>query len=431
MTNSTYFFLEPYVHIFQKQDHALLYNELNGETLEYRGVPAVSRLLKRLLAFKNSYVVKMSRQDLEEPAVGDFVRAARERFMGDLLDAGQLSGKPFQIPPRLKVHNEPHTSGEDDNRETGKNIKRFLSDLSIYINGSGTAYAPKFKDAYKQFLCPRQNGSRAELPVQTIDGLLAEASGSPMGRLNILGGDIFQYSQLPALIASLDNFPADKYYYLHYGDAALNASQLALLKETGTFKDEAEPHNYLELFADFPVNGEWLVQGARAAMSAGIPFRFNFILEKEDELEFAEQIISRFRLEDYSLLPYYNGGNLEFFREAVFITREAVLAARPGKKDIFARQVIDQTHFGSLTVLNNGAVHANVNAPALGKSGRDSPAGMLHKEAAHGKSWRRNRGKIPPCKGCVYQYLCPSPSNYERVMGKNNLCRIWTGNSPG
>lgn len=29
-----------------------------------------------------------------------------------------------------------------------------------------------------------------------------------------------------------------------------------------------------------------------------------------------------------------------------------------------------------------------------------------------------------PCNACIYQWLCPSPSNYELAIGKPNLCHV-------
>jgi hypothetical protein len=43
---------------------------------------------------------------------------------------------------------------------------------------------------------------------------------------------------------------------------------------------------------------------------------------------------------------------------------------------------------------------------------------------ANGNAWLRIRGNEKPCNQCVNRDLCPSISNYELVIGKNNLCNI-------
>lgn len=41
----------------------------------------------------------------------------------------------------------------------------------------------------------------------------------------------------------------------------------------------------------------------------------------------------------------------------------------------------------------------------------------------HGKAWFKVRDEIP-CKNCCNKSLCPSPSNYEIVTNRVNLCNI-------
>ncbi len=88
------------------------------------------------------------------------------------------------------------------------------------------------------------------------------------------------------------------------------------------------------------------------------------------------------------------------------------------------REAINSIYFGKLTVLADGRVYADLNAPSLGKLGRDSIYDILFKEMSGGSSWRRLRKNVMPCKGCHYEKLCPPLSNYQKVMGKNNLCHI-------
>ena len=49
---------------------------------------------------------------------------------------------------------------------------------------------------------------------------------------------------------------------------------------------------------------------------------------------------------------------------------------------------------------------------------------MIVKEIIRGKSWKLTRRKVMPCKKCVYCDICPPISNYEKAIGKYNLCKI-------
>jgi len=45
------------------------------------------------------------------------------------------------------------------------------------------------------------------------------------------------------------------------------------------------------------------------------------------------------------------------------------------------------------------------------------------KEMLDNTAWRKIRNDYPCCD-CIYQWLCPSPSNYELAIGKPNLCHV-------
>jgi len=92
-------------------------------------------------------------------------------------------------------------------------------------------------------------------------------------------------------------------------------------------------------------------------------------------------------------------------------------------KDFFARQAMNLYDFGKITILPNGDVYANLNHPSLGNIHVNNIQEILHKEVEEGKSWFRVRNQAP-CTDCVYQWICPSPSNYEIAIGRSNLCHV-------
>jgi len=122
------------------------------------------------------------------------------------------------------------------------------------------------------------------------------------------------------------------------------------------------------------------------------------------------------------LIPIFNGDNLHFFEDNVFMGQEDFDNVFITKREIFSNQSINNNDFGKLTVLPDGSVYANVNMEKLGTV-KDSPYSIVHKELTEGNSWLRIRD-MKPCCDCVYQWLCPSPSNYEPAIGKPNLCHI-------
>jgi pseudo-rSAM protein len=108
----------------------------------------------------------------------------------------------------------------------------------------------------------------------------------------------------------------------------------------------------------------------------------------------------------------------------VFVDKEDLQEAKPTCREIYARQLVNPLHFGTLTVLSNGHIHANINVSRLGILNHDSIYEVVYKEMYRGNSWRRIRKRVEPCKRCTFEALCPPLSNYEYAFGRNNLCHI-------
>ena len=114
--------------------------------------------------------------------------------------------------------------------------------------------------------------------------------------------------------------------------------------------------------------------------------------------------------------------NLEFIKSLLFINENDFNELELEKREIFIRQKLNVFDFGKLTIMPDGYVYANVNKHLLGCI-NDSPIDLVYKEFLTGESWLYTRN-YKPCKNCIYQFLCPSPSNYEIAIGKPNLCHI-------
>ncbi|MEG1088463.1 MAG: radical SAM protein, partial [Bacteroidales bacterium] len=90
------------------------------------------------------------------------------------------------------------------------------------------------------------------------------------------------------------------------------------------------------------------------------------------------------------------------------------------KREIFAHQSLNTISFGQLTVMPDGLVYSNVNHQHIGKI-CDDITDIIVNELKQNYSWRRIRDSAR-CSKCLFQWLCPSPSNYEIVMQKDCIC---------
>ena len=152
---------------------------------------------------------------------------------------------------------------------------------------------------------------------------------------------------------------------------------------------------------------------------------WRIFISEEQEYRQQEEIIKLLEQETYEFIPVFTGKNIAFFKENVYLTNNDLKDIEISRKDIFMNQVLNSNYFGKLTIMSNGKVYAGTQMPAIGTI-NDSVQELVYKELTQGKSWLRIRD-MEPCCDCVYQWLCPPPSDYELIIGSPNLCdKIFT-----
>lgn len=92
-------------------------------------------------------------------------------------------------------------------------------------------------------------------------------------------------------------------------------------------------------------------------------------------------------------------------------------------REIFRNQKLNSNFFGTLYILPDGSVKANINTSILGNIGTDKILDIIYQELTVNTAWRVVRNS-QPCSECIYQFFCPAPSDYERAIGQNNLCQL-------
>ena len=417
MEKKYWFYIDTYVHLFLKNDSLLLYNSYTGKILEYKGNADIIKLAKRLLAPRNLQVIPLAASDLDQPAIGGFVSDIRENFMGDLLDVAYSNGKPILMTPLVKNQMDVKFLKGEKDRSVGEDIMSYLTEISLYINENCNQGCSICRKAYKQFLCctSKENG-KSELKMDHINRLFSEIKHSSLSRVNILGGDFLAYNDLNGLISILKALDCEKNYYLHY---------LNLLVHKNKLKYIADGDSLLTIIVNFPLTEEKLHEALIAAHRSNVQERVMFIIHGASDFESSESIAMKYGIENVSYIPFFDGNNLPFFEENLFITREELESDKVSSKEIYARGFVNPVNFGRLLVFPGGQVYANVNDPVLGNIGKDSIYNLLSKELLGGKSWRKIRRNVKPCKSCLFSNLCPPISNYNIVTKRYNFCKVW------
>jgi len=417
---SVWFIMDNYVHISLKGDSILLYNPLNGKILEYAGSACqpIFKLARRLQSPRNLLVVRLTAEDLSNKIIAGFVNDVRMNFMGSVIDTTKVKEKPVQLMPMLKVHKDAEELKKSAHQSVGAEMMKYPVEISLYINGTCSQDCSICSSAFKQTLCCTQGiNTKKELEFNFIYDIFEQLKSAALDRVNFLGGDIFKYSQWQQFTAFLNSKSRDfeTRLYVHY---------LNLLGQEGKLAQFTDGSVSLKVLVTLPLDKSKWMEIMQSPPTDLKEAEFLFLVENESQLLEVEEIITGLQLRNYSFYPFYNGGNEDFFNRNVFFDKEDLQESKPGTSEILARQKINPFHFGRLTILNNGSIHANINAPSLGDIKKNSLYTAVYKEMLQGRSWRRTRKKVKPCKQCTYNALCPPLSNYEYALKKNNLCHI-------
>ncbi|WP_373227132.1 hypothetical protein [Parabacteroides merdae] len=153
-----------------------------------------------------------------------------------------------------------------------------------------------------------------------------------------------------------------------------------------------------------------------------VDLNYNFRIFSEEDFSWTSKLIDVYQIKKYQIIPRNNGRNLDFFKSCIYVDEQDILDSRQTKQNIFAHQALNTNDFGKLTITTDGKVYANLHHRTIGSIDEDLRM-LVYKEMSKGSSWLRVRD-MSPCSKCIYQWLCPSPSDYELEIGKPNLCHV-------
>lgn len=377
-----WFTIEPYVHVGLTNQCALLYNTLDGETIECDR-PEVIELLREMLRKENCGVVLLTDKKYQDKNIEAFIEELRQKYMGDLIRVDLSKGKPVQVVPYPNFANPDKYKIYKKQNFSSENIKVLENLCEICIHVDHTVEVDQ--------LIPFLQSVPEEITLKFI-------------------GNMEKVTRYKELLSFLDQHAWPKYIVCAYTD------MIALQPAFGN-------NFFYTLSVDFPVDMKQWNHSLEWLLTQTLPFEYVFEVTSADDCEQAERLIEQFEIEKYRLKPIYTGENLRFFEENIFLTKEDILTTTMSIKDFFTRQAINIYDYGKINILPNGDAYGNVNHPALGNIYTHSIYEIVCKEIEKGLSWFRIRNEAP-CNECVYQWLCPSPSDYETAIGRPDLCHV-------
>ncbi|MDR0364910.1 MAG: TIGR04150 pseudo-rSAM protein [Bacteroidales bacterium] len=385
---------------------SLLYHTKTGK-LFLTNNPHHIHLINEIYNPVNLGVVDMETYRYVNEDVVDFIDKTTQLGIGKILEK-TTGSKPLNFLPILCLQNDIERL-QQTNQEylIGDKISCYLTSVTIVINNQCERQCNNCNIAYRQVFSCSKFYEGSIMPLETIKEIIVQSSHLNVKRVNIIGGDILSYPQWNNLIDFLKEY--DFSYHLW-----INVSQIQNIENL------LQLPFHKEINITFPFNESVLFELLRSTKSRN-DFSYNFIIENMSHYESVNDIVNDFNISDYKILPLYNGENMRFFEENVFLGEEDILSGIIEMREIFCNQKLNSNFFGALIFLPDGTVNANMNQATIGKFPDESMLQLIYTELVRNTAWRKIRSG-DKCSKCIYRFLCPPVSNYEMVTGKEDLC---------
>jgi pseudo-rSAM protein len=181
----------------------------------------------------------------------------------------------------------------------------------------------------------------------------------------------------------------------------------------------------LEIFVNPPYQTDKIENIINLLEKHNLDYLFRFRVTSDDNLELFNNFFAPKLAENtFTTEPFYTGKNLDFFEKNVFITESDIFAEPIPQRTIFANSILNSNFFGHIYIDCNGDVKSNPNnKKLLGNIAKETFYQLISNELINCHSWKKTR-RNSPCNKCLYQFLCPPPSNYEYALRRNNLCHV-------
>lgn len=373
-----WFTIEPYVYINILNKKALLYNTLDGKYIKTFNLKII-QILEEILCEKNCGVALLPQYVYDDIEIKTFINELRSKFMGDIIEVSLSEGKPVQILPYLNykdLHKYKHQFSSLEN------LLQTLCEITIYLDDTVNV---KALIEYLQ-----------SFSLNLTYNIIGDWKNIPNGNL---------------LIDYLGQISYSNYIQCSYTYIPLLESSL---KKNFSY----------QVYVSFPVD-HFLMNSSYAFLNhQEIPFQYIFQVTSLDDCNEVATLIEKYDIQKYQLKPLYTKDNISFFKGNIFLTEKDILSTKVNMRTIFRRHIINENDFGKLSIHSNGDIYANVLHRKLGNINTDSIYQIIKKEIEIGESWLRIRNQ-KPCCDCLYQYICPSPSDLDFVIGQLNLCTVY------
>jgi pseudo-rSAM protein len=384
-----------------KDRQGLIYKSSNQKSVAFASVGKIADICEQLLITENLYTVELTEKDIT--TIISWIDSITEINAGYLTQKEMNIKKPITLKPIVKIQDNVKHYTWLHNRGIGGSIIHNLHELTFYINSS--LYGSNKK--YRQTIFPLKECD--ELDIKRIIKFIDNAKSSFLSNINIVG-NIFTYSNFDMLFEYISKSQIKFTINTTFNDFEKNIKHIVSTEWT----DNIQFNILIDCSNEFSIIPlKYLKINVSVTVLLSTDTEYNNIINCFENMSVYCNA---------KIVPLYNDTNFDFFENNIFISENDLNDISLSKREIFIRQVLNINDFGKLTIMADGNIFANVNMESLGTIS-DTLYSLIYSEFTSGRSWLRIRDQ-KPCADCVYQWLCPSPSNYEIVIGKPNLCHI-------
>lgn len=398
--------LFPDTFLWIKIHEGIIYNSKNFKYFTFNCSDEIIKLCDTLVYPDNLYSVEISELFLSDSLIKVWIEKISKIEAGCLIEQEGGINKLTSYYPILSIQNGLDQIIWDHKLKIGGKIIENLNELIFYVNGSSNG-SDKF---FKQLDFPIKTD--LSLDFDLIASFVNQCKSRMLNHITFIG-DLFNYEfyiELQKWILS-NNFQVSIVMLLE--DILLDFTKIEWIKSSMSIS--------ITVVVNEP---SILINTPEVYQAFGEKIRFVFIINSIIEFDYFSSIIDRLDLKNYNIIPLYNDLNHKFFKDNVYMDLDSFENIRLTKREVFANMTLNVHSFGKLYIMPDGNIYSNTNDSMLG-SICDPIYDILYKEMTERKTWFRIRD-MKPCNECVFQWLCPSPGNYELVLGKPNLCHILT-----
>lgn len=374
------------------EKEGLLYDSKKCRSFKFAMSPSIARVCRELLDYDRLYSISYD-EDSSDTSLKEFVRRIVTMGAGTIHDE---SSRVISLPPLLNLQ---HSIMMQERREFEFQDHSLpnLTGLTIYTGG--------LCQENNYFLQTQYPVSSSEImPVQDIIGIINKLNSQYLSDISVVFSEISSFPSLQELFSFFDAIGKKVKIFFRAEEASRQ------INDTLATYEAVQPHI---LFSS-----ETLSNGIQVAGGITDKETLVFLVTSEQDYMIAEGLSQG--LPNVKYVPVYNGYNGKFFMDNVFLREEDILASHLSRRQVFMHQVLNTEFFGHLSVMPDGKVYSDLTSPVLGTVS-DSVYDLILKEMDVNHSWRRIRDR-GQCAGCLYRYLCPSPSIYEKLMDIKCIC---------